>query len=230
MQTKDSVILRLQHTERFVFRHWGTALQEGWVEPSDQARGRGEGATATRHPSPLWQTEQGQWEPVAKTRSPSCIWTHHCRNGDCIHKGVFLPRCFRKHALTIFQNINVLVFAYFVHEEHSPNIVLRLYGGSLEHHGISSKNYSQAVFIKNNILPWAGQTTLFVLITPPVSSTLPALYHLVLSSIPAVYVIWPFVPMQILESSQSLLCVLKKEAGNLSKATEPRKKERWWQW
>uniref|UniRef100_H3CI08 Sjogren syndrome nuclear autoantigen 1 n=2 Tax=Tetraodon nigroviridis TaxID=99883 RepID=H3CI08_TETNG len=30
---------------------------------------------------------------------------------------------------------------------------------------------------------------------------------------------------KILESSQSLLCVLKKEAGNLSKATEPRRKE-----
>ncbi|CAF93566.1 unnamed protein product [Tetraodon nigroviridis] len=28
---------------------------------------------------------------------------------------------------------------------------------------------------------------------------------------------------KILESSQSLLCVLKKEAGNLSKATEPRR-------
>ncbi|MEQ2187958.1 hypothetical protein GOODEAATRI_010075 [Goodea atripinnis] len=30
---------------------------------------------------------------------------------------------------------------------------------------------------------------------------------------------------KILESSQSLLSVLKQEAGNLSKATEPRKKE-----
>lgn len=106
MQAKDIVILRLQHMELFVFfRHWGTALQEGWVEPSDQARGRGEGATATRHPSPLWQTEQGQWEPLTKACSPGCIWPHHCRNGDCIHKGVFLPQCFRKHVLTVFQNI-----------------------------------------------------------------------------------------------------------------------------
>ncbi|XP_074474074.1 microtubule nucleation factor SSNA1 [Sebastes fasciatus] len=30
---------------------------------------------------------------------------------------------------------------------------------------------------------------------------------------------------KILESSQSLLCVLKQEAGNLSKATEPRRKD-----
>lgn len=34
-----------------------------------------------------------------------------------------------------------------------------------------------------------------------------------------------FFTVQILESSQSLLNVLKKEAGNFSKATEPRRKE-----
>lgn len=67
-------------------------------------------------------------------------------------------QCVRKHALTIFQNINV--FAYFAHEEHSRDIVLRLYGGFLEHHSFSSGNCSQAVFIKNNILPWAEQNHL----------------------------------------------------------------------
>lgn len=180
MQTNDRVILRLHYIELFVFsRHWGTALQERWVEPSDQARGRGEGATATRHPSPLWKTEQGQWKPVTKTRSPSCIWTHHCRNGDCIHKGVFLPQSFRKHALfsrtLMFWCLHILLMKNTVMIQFCSSMVDSL------NISISSKNYSQAVFIKNNILPWAEQTTLFVLITPPLSSTLPALHHLVLS-------------------------------------------------
>lgn len=80
---------------------WGFVLQEGWPEPSDQARGRWEGATATWLPSPLWQAEKSQWEPVAKNCSPSCIQPHHLWNRGFVHKGVFLS------------NVSLLAMAFY---------------------------------------------------------------------------------------------------------------------
>lgn len=71
-------------------RHCRAALQEGWAELSDKPRWRGEGETATQHPSPLWQAEQRQSEPGKETCIPSCIWHHHYWSEDCVPKCLFL--------------------------------------------------------------------------------------------------------------------------------------------
>ena len=209
----DSSVLKL-----FVsFRHRGPAPKEGRVEPSDQAGGRGEGTTATWHPGPLWQTEQSQWELVAKACSPSSIWPHYCWNRGCLHKGVFLP------------DVPCIPPLFCITAKlHKIILELRLCEGPP-----TNKPFKQSLLKNNKSSNELTQPPCF-LITPPASSTLSMspfkLDCLCSFQMPAVYATSSFVPVQILESSQSLLCVLKKEAGNLSKATEPRRKEHWWWW
>lgn len=88
-----------------------------------------------------------------------------------------------------------------------------------------TSNYFKEVFFKDKSVVLSADTT-----TLTFSNCACSVPHAV--SISSSYVIlnafsiskMAFVHVQILESSRSLLCLLKEEAENLNKATEPRRK------